>query len=58
MSEGNKPPENLIVTIHDVTKEVLQQQKLAAIHQAGQELSDLDGRRAFAKCRSMSVSNC
>ncbi len=41
VSEGNKPPENLIVTIHDVTKEVLQQQKLAAIHQAGQELSDL-----------------
>ncbi len=41
VSEGQKPPENLIVTIHDVTKEVLQQQKLAAIHQAGQELSDL-----------------
>ena len=41
VSEGNKAPEHLIVTIHDVTKEVLQQQKLAAIHQAGQELSDL-----------------
>ena len=41
VSEGNKAPENLIVTVHDVTKEVLQQQKLAAIHQAGQELSDL-----------------
>jgi CheY-like chemotaxis protein len=39
--EGNKLPENLIVTVHDVTKEVLQQQKLAAIHQAGQDLSDL-----------------
>ncbi|HTQ39971.1 MAG TPA: PAS domain-containing protein, partial [Pirellulales bacterium] len=39
--EGNKAPEHLIVTVHDVTKEVLQQQKLAAIHQAGQELSDL-----------------
>ncbi len=41
VSEGNKAPEHLIVTVHDVTKEVLQQQKLAAIHQAGQELSDL-----------------
>ncbi len=41
VSEGNKPPENVIVTIHDVTKQVLQQQKLAAIHQAGQELADL-----------------
>ena len=41
VSEGSKAPENLIVTVHDVTKEVLQQQKLAAIHQAGQELSDL-----------------
>ena len=41
VSEGNKPPEHLIVTVRDVTKEVLQQQKLAAIHQAGQELSDL-----------------
>ena len=35
VSEARKPPQNLIVTIHDVTKEVLQQQKLAAIHQAG-----------------------
>ncbi|HZZ27440.1 MAG TPA: response regulator [Pirellulales bacterium] len=41
ISEGSKSPEHLIVTVHDVTKEVLQQQKLAAIHQAGQELSDL-----------------
>jgi two-component system, sensor histidine kinase SagS len=41
VSDGQKAPEHLIVTIHDVTKEVLQQQKLAAIHQAGQELSDL-----------------
>lgn len=41
VSEGTKAPEHLIVTVHDVTKEILQQQKLAAIHQAGQELSDL-----------------
>ncbi len=34
-------PRNLIVTIRDVTSEVLQQQKLAAIHQAGMELADL-----------------
>ena len=31
----------LIVTVRDVTEEVLQQQKLAAIHQAGIELADL-----------------
>lgn len=41
VSEGSKAAEHLIVTVHDVTKEILQQQKLAAIHQAGQELSDL-----------------
>lgn len=39
--EGEGPPENLIVTVHDVTDEVLQQQKLAAIHQAGTDLADL-----------------
>jgi CheY-like chemotaxis protein len=39
--EGNEPPQHLIVTIRDVTDEVLQQQKLAAIHQAGIELADL-----------------
>ena len=38
VSEGDKPPEHLIVTVRDVTKEVLQQQKLAAIHQAGRSL--------------------
>jgi CheY-like chemotaxis protein/PAS domain-containing protein len=34
-------PQNLVVTIRDVTDEVLQQQKLSAIHQAGIELADL-----------------
>jgi CheY-like chemotaxis protein/GAF domain-containing protein len=38
-SEGS--PKNLVVTIRDVTAEVLQQQKLSAIHQAGIELADL-----------------
>jgi len=32
---------HLIVTVRDVTREVLQQQKLAAIHNAGIELADL-----------------
>ena len=32
---------HLIVTVRDVTNEMLQQQKLAAIHQAGVELADL-----------------
>jgi CheY-like chemotaxis protein len=35
------PPRDLIVTVRDVTREELQQQKLAAIHQAGVELADL-----------------
>ena len=39
--ETGSPPQHLIVTIRDVTSEVLQQQKLAAIHQAGMELADL-----------------
>ncbi len=34
-------PQHLVVTVHDVSAEVLQQQKLAAIHQAGVELADL-----------------
>jgi two-component system, sensor histidine kinase SagS len=38
-SEGNA--QNLVVTIREVTDEVLQQQKLSAIHQAGVELADL-----------------
>ena len=33
--------DHLVVTIRDVTSEMLQQQKLAAIHQAGIELADL-----------------
>jgi len=33
--------QSLIVTVRDVTSEMLQQQKLAAIHQAGIELADL-----------------
>ena len=35
------PAAHLIVTVRDVTGEVLQQQKMAAIHQAGTELADL-----------------
>ncbi len=38
---GSGRPEHLIVSIHDVTSERVQQQKLAAIHQAGRELADL-----------------
>lgn len=37
---GNRPS-HLIVTVRDVSREMLQQQKLAAIHQAGMELADL-----------------
>ncbi|MFO0787913.1 MAG: response regulator [Pirellulales bacterium] len=38
-AEGTSP--HLVVTIREVTDEVLQQQKLSAIHQAGIELADL-----------------
>ncbi len=38
---GDKIPQNLVVTVHDISEEVLQQQKLEAIHQAGVELADL-----------------
>jgi GAF domain-containing protein len=34
-------PQHLVVTIREVTDEIIQQQKLSAIHQAGIELADL-----------------
>lgn len=39
--EAAGPPRRMIVTVRDVTREMHQQQKLAAIHQAGMELADL-----------------
>ncbi|RIK75020.1 MAG: two-component system response regulator [Planctomycetota bacterium] len=39
--ESGEAPQHLVVTVHDITEEVLQQQKLAAIHQAGVQLADL-----------------
>jgi CheY-like chemotaxis protein len=39
--ENGETAQHLVVTIRDVTDEMLQQQKLAAIHQAGIELADL-----------------
>lgn len=41
LHEGSEPPRYLVVTVRDVTAEVQQQQKMAAIHQAGRELADL-----------------
>jgi len=38
---------NLIVSIRDVTTEMLQQQKLAAIHKAGVDLADLSTEEVF-----------
>lgn len=40
-------PSYLIVTIRDITKEKLQQQKLAAIHKAGVELANLRPEEVF-----------
>lgn len=37
----------LVVTVSDITDEILQQQKLAAIHQAGRELADLRPSEIF-----------
>jgi two-component system, sensor histidine kinase SagS len=45
--EVGGPPRHLIVTVRDVTSEMLQQQKLAAIHQAGMELADLTPEELF-----------
>jgi two-component system, sensor histidine kinase SagS len=39
--ENGGQTHHLVVTVRDVTVEMLQQQKLAAIHQAGVELADL-----------------
>ncbi|MEM6468732.1 MAG: response regulator [Planctomycetota bacterium] len=36
-----RPAERLVVTVGDITEEILQQQKLAAIHRAGRDLADL-----------------
>lgn len=47
VEETEGPANHLIVTIHDITKEVLQQQKLAAIHQAGMELADITPEEIF-----------
>ncbi len=45
--KANDSPSHLIVTVSDVTDEVLQQQKIAAIHKAGRELADLRPREIF-----------
>lgn len=41
------PQEHLIVTVRDVTSEMLQHQKLEAIHKAGIELADLTTEEIF-----------
>ena len=41
LRESGLPARHLLVTVRDITRETLQQQKLAAIHQAGIELADL-----------------
>lgn len=38
----------MVATVSDITAEILQQQKLAAIHQAGQKLTDLKPDEIFA----------
>ena len=45
--EEGSLPRHLIVTVRDVTGEMLQQQKLASIHRAGMELADLTPDELF-----------
>ena len=45
--DGDRYKRNLIVTIRDITHEMMQKQKLAAIHQAGMELADLTPDELF-----------
>ena len=45
--QPDQQPLNLIVTIRDITDEKLQQQKLAAIHKAGVELTNLTPDEVF-----------
>ena len=40
-TDAQGAPQHLVVTIREVTDEIVQQQKLSAIHQAGIELADL-----------------
>jgi two-component system, sensor histidine kinase SagS len=47
LGETSSPARHLIVTIREVTHEIHQQQKLAAIHQAGMELADLTPDELF-----------
>ncbi|MEO1526170.1 MAG: response regulator [Planctomycetota bacterium] len=42
-----RPQRQLVVTVGDITEEILQQQKLAAIHRAGRELADLRPTEIF-----------
>ncbi len=46
-SEFAALPRHMIVTVGDITEEMLQQQKLAAIHKAGRELADLRPTEIF-----------
>ena len=45
--ENGETPTKLIVTVRDITQEMLQQQKLQAIHRAGIELADLTAEEVF-----------
>jgi two-component system, sensor histidine kinase SagS len=47
LAEADGRARHLIVTVREVTHEVHQQQKLAAIHQAGMELADLTPDELF-----------
>ncbi len=47
VSEDRQPAQHLIVSVRDVTTEMLQQQKLAAIHRAGVELANLTPDELF-----------
>jgi two-component system, sensor histidine kinase SagS len=48
LGRGTPEQDRVVVTLSDVTEEILQEQKLAAIHQAGAKLTDLKPDEIFA----------
>ncbi len=47
LCDAGGAPQNLIVTVRDITGDILQQQKLAAIHRAGVALADIQPEQVF-----------
>lgn len=44
---GDEAPRHVVATVRDITNEMLQQQKLTALHEAGRALADLTAEEVF-----------